>query len=75
MIHLWKLGKIGISMKIYLFILIFNFLNLFMRHTEGERQRHGQWEREKQAPHREPNVGFDPGPQDHALSRRQILNR
>ena len=30
-----------------------------MRDTQRERQKHRQ--REKQAPHREPNVGLDPG--------------
>ena len=30
-----------------------------MRDTERERQRHRQ--REKQAPHKEPDVGLDPG--------------
>ena len=36
-----------------------------MRDRERERQRHRQ--REKQTLCREPDVGFDPGPQDHAL--------
>ena len=39
---------------------------LFMRDTQ--RQRHRQ--REKQAPCREPDVGLNPGPPDHALSQR-----
>ena len=43
-----------------------------MRDTQSERQRHRK--REKQAPHREPDVGLDPGSQDHALSRRKMLN-
>ena len=43
-----------------------------MRDLERERQRHRQ--REKQAPYREPDVGFDPRPWDHALSQRQTLN-
>ena len=38
-----------------------------------ERQRHRR--REKQAPCREPDVGFHPGPQDHALGGGQMLNR
>ena len=41
-----------------------------MRDTE--RQRHRQ--REKQDPCREPDVRLDPGPWDHALSQRQMLN-
>lgn len=47
---------------------------LFMRDTERGRQRHRQ--REKQASHREPNVGLDPWTQDHALSQRatQLLS-
>ena len=40
-----------------------DFIYLLMRHTERERQRHGQ--REKQAPRREPYMGLDPGLQDH----------
>ena len=36
-----------------------DFIYLFMRDTEGERQRHRQ--RKKQAPCREPDVGLDPG--------------
>ena len=35
-----------------------DFIYLFMRDTESERQRHRQ--REKQAPCRRPNVGLDP---------------
>ena len=40
-----------------------------------KRQRHRQ--REKQAPCGEPDAGLNPrtaGPQDHGLSRRQMLN-
>ena len=38
------------------------------------------YEREKEAEReagslQEPDVGLDPGPQDHALGQRQILNR
>ena len=40
-----------------------DFIYLFMR--DRERQRHRQ--REKQAPCREPNLGLNPGPRDHAL--------
>ena len=43
-----------------------------MRDTEREVQKH--WQREKQAPHKEPDVGLDPRPQDHALSQKQTLN-
>ena len=39
-----------------------------MRDTERERQKYRQ--REEQAP----DMGLDPGPQDHALSQRQMLN-
>ena len=54
-----------------LFLFFLNdFTYLFVSDTE--RQRHRQ--REKQAPHREPDVGLDPRTQDHALSRRQMLN-
>ena len=41
-----------------------------MRNTEEQRQR----QREKQAPHRDPDMGLNPWTQDHALSQRQMLN-
>ena len=41
--------------------------------TERDRQKHRQ--REKQAPHREPGAGLDPGSWDHDLSWRQVHNR
>ena len=44
-----------------------------MRDTHRERQRYKQ--REKQVPHKEPDVELDPGSWDHALSQRQTLNR
>ena len=49
------------------------FKILFIHKRERERPRHRQ--RKKQASHKEPNVGLDPGSQDHSLSRRQTLNR
>ena len=39
-----------------------------------QREREGQRQREKEAPCRELDMGLDPGTQDHALSRRQMLN-
>lgn len=42
------------------------------RQRQTERQRHRQ--KEKQAPCKEPDVGLNPGPQDHALSLWQTLN-
>ena len=44
-----------------------------MRDTYREREAETQVE--KQAPHKEPDVVLDPRPWDHALSRRQTLNR
>ena len=41
------------------FFFFLRFIYLLMRERERERQRHRQ--REKQAPCREPDVGFDPG--------------
>ena len=38
-----------------------------MTDTERKAERHRQ--REKQAPRREPDVGFDPGSWDHDLSQ------
>ena len=48
-----------------------DFIYLFMRDRERWGQRHRQ--REKQVPCREPNVGLNPEPWDHALSQRQTL--
>ena len=44
-----------------------------MRDTERERQRHRL--REKQAPCKEPDMGLNPGSQDHTLGQRQTLDR
>ena len=41
-----------------------------MRETETETQAEGEV-----GSMQEPNVELDPGPQDHALSQRQTLNR
>ena len=41
------------------------------RERERERKRERERPREKQAPHREPDRGLIPGPQDHALGQRQ----
>ena len=46
-----------------------------MRDTEIERERQRHRQGEKQAPHRDPDVGSIPGLQVQALSRRQMLNR
>ena len=43
-----------------------------MKHTERERQRHRQ--REKQAPHREPDVGFYPRPPGSGPGPKEALN-
>ena len=42
----------------YFIILFLRFNYLFTRHREREREGHRQ--REKQAPHGEPNVGLNP---------------
>ena len=44
-----------------------------MRDTEGERQRHGQ--REKQAPRREPDMGLDPRSPGPGPGLKEALNR
>ena len=44
-----------------------------MRDTETERQRHRQ--REKQAPCREPDVGFNPGTPGSHPGLKAVLNR
>ena len=47
------------------FVFFKRFIYLFMRDTQGEKQRHRQ--REKKALRREPDVGLDPGSWDQAL--------
>ena len=50
----------GVCVNTYFFFFFLRFyLFIHERHRERERQRHRQ--REKQAPCREPNMGFDPG--------------
>ena len=49
-----------------------DFIYLFMRDTQREKQRHRP--REKQTPHREPDVGLNPRTWDHAQSQSQTLN-
>ena len=71
----------NMSYSIILFISIGSFFKRFLfiyswethTHRERERQRHRQ--REKQDFCKEPNMGLDPGSQDHALSRSQMLSR
>ena len=43
--------------------------------TQWEREAETQAEGEAGSMHQEPDVGFDPGLQDHALSQRQAPNR
>ena len=43
--------------------------------TERKRETETQAEGEAGSMHREPDVGIDPGLQDHALSQRQAPNR
>ena len=62
MLNLWYILKLN----------SFFYIFFFIHERHREKQRHRQ--REKQAPRREPDAGLDPGPQDHALSRRQLLN-
>ena len=54
-------------------LLFLNKIYLFVHERHRERQRHRQ--REKQTLGREPNVGLRQGLPDHALGRRQMLNR
>ena len=49
-----------------------DFIYLFMKDTQRERQRCRQ--REKQGLGREPVVGLGPETADHALSQAQVLN-
>ena len=55
------------------FIFLKDFIYLFMRDTERERQRHRQGE--KQPPSREPNVGLDPGSPRSRPGLKVALNR
>ena len=60
--------------RIYI-IFVKDFIYLFMIDVERERERRRHRQREKQAPCQEPDVGLDPGLQNHALGQRQELNR
>ena len=57
--------------------ILFIYLFIHERHThtqrERERQRHRQ--REKQAPHRKPDVGFNPGSPESGSGLKAVLNR
>ena len=56
-------------------ILIFgNFLKIFYLFIIHERQRERERQREKQAPHREPNVGLDPGSPGSHPELKAVLN-
>ena len=52
-------GGAGEYSKCYRSLYFYFILFIHERHRERERERHRQ--REKQAPCREPDVGFDPG--------------
>ena len=52
-------------LKQVVFFFFFKILFICSWETHRERQRHR--EREKQVPCKEPDVGLDPGPQDHAI--------
>ena len=59
--HLYVfLGRMSIHI-FYIFSFKKKILFIYSWETHRERQRH--WQREKQAPCREPHVGLDPGPQ------------
>ena len=45
-----------------------------MHETQREREKEREGQREKQVPHKEPDVGLDPGSLDQDLSWRQMLN-
>ena len=52
---------------ITLYAFFLRFLKIYSWETDRERER--------QTPCRKPDVGLDPGSQDHTLSQRQMLNR
>ena len=62
------LSPMGMSFRFVFFLWFY----LFMRVTHRERQRH--WQREKQAPCREPDVELDSGTPGSSLSQRQTPN-
>ena len=64
-------------MKSFLFLFIFlkDFIYSFMRDTHRERERGRDTGRGKQAPCREPNVGFDPGSPGSRPGLKAVLNR
>ena len=67
-IKLMQKKQVFLKSDLFFFFKVY----LFIRERHRERQRHRQ--REKQAPCGVPNVGLDPRSQDHALSRRRMLN-
>ena len=62
------------KMKIAFFFFK-DFIYLFMRDTEGYRERQRHRQREKQAPWREPDVGLDPWSPGSHLGLKVVLNR
>ena len=94
-----KEGKVFWASQILLFAMCFlvqtlkrlfffkDFTYLFMRDTHTHRQRQRHWQREKQAPCREPDVGLhlripgshhepkaDPQPLSHPVSLKRFLS-
>ena len=65
--HIFLKNKLGV-----LFFIFKDFIYVFMRDTQSERQRHRQ--REKQAPCREPDMGLYPGLQDQDPELQAALN-
>ena len=47
---------------------------MIVTHTHTEREAETQAEGEAGSMHQDPDVGLDPGPQDHTLGQRQALN-
>ena len=60
-------------MGFFVFFFFKDFISLYMRDIEGERQRHRQ--REKQAPCKEPDAGLDPRPPGSHPELKAALNR
>ena len=64
-------SNVSILLAAYRWIFFFN--NDFIYEGVRERERQKIRQREKHAPHQEPNMGLDPRLQDHRLSPRQRL--
>ena len=68
----WKVVKCRFPYSLFCCCCCLKILFIYSWETQRERQSHRQ--REKQAPHRQPDVGLHPRPPDHDLRQRQMFH-